>query len=381
MKAHTTRRKKRTNRTLKLLVVLLTLILAAAIGALFLLGQQEAPPEPTLGPTTAPTSKPTEPPTNPPTEAPTQAPTEAPTEPPYTGWQEIDSFTYYLVEDVPCTGIVTIENVTYCFDRDGALVRNNWLDVGSKRYYADENGKTTVGWLTLKDKSYYFHEDGTMATGKVTIKKETWFFASNGSQLYLVNPWNYVPDGYKVTVKDIPSKYATSKQISADIYDDLMAMIKDCEAAMEEIYGSNVHTPFIRSAWRSMADQRYLFENKVAKVKAKHPEYTQAQAEQEAAKSVAIPGTSEHQLGLAVDIVDSEMRDLNESQEKTPVQKWLMEHCWEYGFILRFPNGTTDITGIIYEPWHYRYVGKDVAAEIHELGITFEEYIESRRGR
>ena len=60
-----------------------------------------------------------------------------------------------------------------------------------------------------------------------------------------------------------------------------------------------------------------------------------------------------------------------------PAQIWLMEHCWEYGFILRFPNGTTDITGIIYEPWHYRYVGKELADEIHHLGITLEEYIEN----
>ena len=232
-----------------------------------------------------------------------------------------------------------------------------------------------MGWLTLKGKTYYFCDNGEMATGKVTIKKETWFFASDGSQLYLVNPWNYVPDGYKVTVKDIPSKYATSKQISADIYDDLMAMIKDCEAAMEEIYGPNVHTPFIRSAWRSMADQRYLFENKVDKVKAKHPEYTQKQAEQEAAKSVAIPGTSEHQLGLAVDIIDVNYGYLDSRQAQMPAQKWLMAHCHEYGFILRYPVGSTEITGIIYEPWHYRYVGVEMAQEITDLGITLEEYL------
>jgi glucan-binding YG repeat protein len=158
---------------LKVLVVLLALILVAAVGLLFLLGQQETPPEPTPGPTTAPTSKPTEAPTNPPTDAPTQAPTQEPTEPPYTGWQEIDGNTYYLVEDVPCTGIVTIEEVTYCFGSDGALIRENWLDSGDKRYYADENGQITVGWLKLDNNRYYFLEDGTMARGKVKIQKET----------------------------------------------------------------------------------------------------------------------------------------------------------------------------------------------------------------
>ena len=100
-----------------------------------------------------------------------------------------------------------------------------------------------------------------------------------------------------------------------------------------------------------------------------------------AARSVAVPGTSEHQLGMAVDIIDEYYAKLDEGQEKTATQQWLMENCWRYGFILRYPNGTTDITGIIYEPWHYRYVGERYAREITELGVTLEEYLEMRRGR
>ena len=90
---------------------------------------------------------------------------------------------------------------------------------------------------------------------------------------------------------------------------------------------------------------------------------------------MAIPGTSEHQLGLAVDIVDKHSQVLDNSQADTPAQQWLMEHSWEYGFILRYPEGKSEITGIIYEPWHYRYVGKEAAAEIHELGLCLEEYL------
>ena len=87
--------------------------------------------------------------------------------------------------------------------------------------------------------------------------------------------------------------------------------------------------------------------------------------------TVALPGTSEHHLGLAVDI-------LNNKEAGKQALDWLGQHCWEYGFILRYPENTTDITGIIYEPWHYRYVGKEVAQEIHELGdITLEEYIQN----
>ena len=95
----------------------------------------------------------------------------------------------------------------------------------------------------------------------------------------------------------------------------------------------------------------------------------------EAAKAVAIPGTSEHQLGLAVDLVDANMQDLTSAQESTETQKWLMANSWRYGFIHRYPNGKTDITGIIYEPWHYRYVGKDAAQEIFNRDITLEEYL------
>ena len=80
-------------------------------------------------------------------------------------------------------------------------------------------------------------------------------------------------------------------------------------------------------------------------------------------------------MGLAVDIVDLNNQNLDSSQEDTEVQKWLMEHCWEYGFILRYPNGKSEITGIIYEPWHYRYVGKDAAKEITDAGICLEEYL------
>jgi D-alanyl-D-alanine carboxypeptidase len=103
--------------------------------------------------------------------------------------------------------------------------------------------------------------------------------------------------------------------------------------------------------------------------------YSHEEALVEAAKVVAIPGTSEHQLGLAVDIIDTRLWALEEEQADLPAQQWLMENSWRYGWILRYPTGKSQITGIIYEPWHYRYVGRYVAAEIHELDICLEEYL------
>lgn len=185
--------------------------------------------------------------------------------------------------------------------------------------------------------------------------------------LTLVNPWNAVPEGYEVELENITDEQA----VDVRCIEDLRHMVLGCFMA-----GAN---PYICSSYRTQEMQEYLYDNKVMRVMAEG--YSAELAPEIAARSVAIPGTSEHQLGLAVDIIDEYYPNLNYTQEYTYTQQWLIQHSWEYGFILRYPNGTTDITGIIYEPWHYRYVGKDVAAEIHELGITFEEYIESRRGR
>ena len=121
---------------------------------------------------------------------------------------------------------------------------------------------------------------------------------------------------------------------------------------------------YLSSGYRDYATQNYLYQRKVAQY-----------GEETAKTIVAVPGTSEHQLGLAVDLVDANMQDLTSAQESTETQKWLMANSWRYGFIHRYPNGKTDITGIIYEPWHYRYVGKDAAQEIFNRDITLEEYL------
>ena len=99
------------------------------------------------------------------------------------------------------------------------------------------------------------------------------------------------------------------------------------------------------------------------------------EAYEETTLNVALPGTSEHALGLALDLISNEYTELDERQEETPEAKWLAQNCHKYGFILRYPPEKTNITGIIYEPWHYRYVGEEHAAKIMEKGITLEEYL------
>lgn len=128
------------------------------------------------------------------------------------------------------------------------------------------------------------------------------------------------------------------------------------------------------SAYRDYDYQMNLFENKVQRLQQEYG-YSVSKAREEAATVVAYPGTSEHQLGLALDLVDAHHVELDESQEDTDAYQWLSKHCADYGFIVRYPNGKTDITGIIYEPWHFRYVGKEAAKVIMEKDITLEEYL------
>lgn len=183
-------------------------------------------------------------------------------------------------------------------------------------------------------------------------------------QLILVNPWNKLLDGYQVTLRQLKN----GQSVDERCYPDLQQMIDDFRAAGL--------SPVICSSYRSLETQERLYNNKVTYYT--NLGYSLKSAETEAAKSIAVPGTSEHHLGLAVDIVDINNQRLDSSQENTPVQRWLLEHSWEYGFILRFPSDKSNITGIIYEPWHYRYVGKEAAEKIHDQGISLEEYLSQR---
>ena len=154
--------------------------------------------------------------------------------------------------------------------------------------------------------------------------------------------------------------------VDSRIYDDLLQMLEDARAAGLR--------PYVESAFRTRNHQEYIFGLRVQTFLDEG--MTEEEADEAAAHWVSRPGTSEHQLGLAVDIVDEDMQTLEETQEQTPTQQWLMEHCWEYGFILRYPKEKVEITGVGYEPWHYRYVGKEAAARIRDLGLCLEEYLD-----
>ena len=260
----------------------------------------------------------------------------------------------------PVTGWVTEDTQTFYVTEEGSR-HTGWLDLNGNRYYLDENGVLQTGWLDYDGQTYYLQADGSAARGKVTVGSRVHYFTSAGAKVLVVNPWNFIPTGYAPDLVDAEDGYIVDRACR----DALMQMLKDCRAA-----GYNAR---ITSAYRRHTTQIELYNNKVYYFL--DLGYDEATARTEAAKIIAVPGTSEHEMGLAVDLVDNGYWVLDEAQERTPAQKWLMEHCWEYGFILRYPNGKSEYTGIIYEPWHYRYVGKALALELQKTGQCLEEYL------
>lgn len=189
-------------------------------------------------------------------------------------------------------------------------------------------------------------------------------FGEADGLLLLVNPWTPLPEDF-VPWELVPVQ--NDQAVDARAYPDLQNMLGDMsEAGL---------SPLICSSYRSQERQQELYDNKVQRVMAEGASREAAQAE--AARWVALPGTSEHQTGLAVDIVSLSNQMLDETQESTPEFQWLAENAWKYGFILRYPNDKSEKTGIAYEPWHFRFVGKEAAEEMHDLGLCLEEYLES----
>lgn len=193
--------------------------------------------------------------------------------------------------------------------------------------------------------------------------------------LKLANDWNTLPSNYEDGMTLVP--YSSSATREVDHFDS-----RAIEQLRAMIQAGNRENPALDlrpvSCFRSAATQTRLFNNQVAKMKRNYPNLTQAQAEAKAATVVKRPGQSEHNTGLAADLGGSGDYSLEQSFENTKAFAWLKANCAKYGFILRFPKDKEEITGVIYEPWHYRYVGVEAAQEIMSRGICLEEYLEEK---
>ena len=182
-------------------------------------------------------------------------------------------------------------------------------------------------------------------------------------ELSLVNGSHPIEEDYEPELSQIKTKYASANaRFDSRAVDALNNM---CDAAYEDGVWL-----WISSAYRSNYTQTHNFNKETQKVLEENPDMSKEDAEKQAATVVARPGTSEHELGLAVDF-----NPINETFKDTKQSTWLSEHAHEYGFILRYAVEKQSVTGVIYEPWHYRYVGIENAMDIKESGLCLEEYL------
>ena len=308
----------------------------------------------------------------------------------YTGWLELEGKQHHFGENgIQTIGFYTENNETRFFGDDGAMVTGEqilegqvylfredgtmvtgwqetedgrrhyladgplaigWHLIQGKYYYFDGNGILQTGWLQQGEYSYYLQEDGSAAVGPLEIDGNMHFFTPRGIHVLLVNGTYTVPDYWDTEYVEVEEW----KMVSTVCYDALMQMLADCMAAGNEYY--------FNSGYRSYAAQEEILEARISEhIEEFGIDYNQAYVK--ARRSVALPGHSEHHLGLAVDIVGED------------AQVWLAEHCWDYGFILRYAADKEEITGVMDEPWHFRYVGTEVSLDMEGTGLCLEEYL------
>lgn len=290
---------------------------------------------------------------------------------PVTGWQTIDGCSYYFRPDqggamvsgwlelpqgryyfdssgVLQTGWLQLSGQRYYFDNTGVL-QTGWLQMSGQRYYFDNAGILQTGWQQISGNWYYFRPDGAMAVGTLEIDGVPHHFTSTGEPVLLVNRSNPLPIGFQPELADIEGF-----QVSKACVDSLQDMINACRSAG--------HRCVINSAYRDTDFQQMLWDNRYNSYISQG--YSPEAATELSAQIVLPPGTSEHHTGLAVDITGTEQ-----------MYSWLEQHAPEYGFILRYPQDKTQWTGVSYEPWHFRYVGRELALELQALNLTLEEYL------
>lgn len=175
--------------------------------------------------------------------------------------------------------------------------------------------------------------------------------------LIVVNKWNEIPEDYSVELTEL----SNGQKVDSRIYPYLQEMFDAARA--EGVYS------VVREGYRTEEEQQEILDDKIQSYI--NQGYSQSRAERTAKEWVALLGTGEHQMGIAVDINADKSKCSNEE-----VYAWLTENAYKYGFILRYPPGKQEITGTSYEPWHYRNVGVEVEQEIYERGICMEEYFE-----
>lgn len=288
-----------------------------------------------------------------------------------TGWVESDGSWYHCGHDgVMRTGWVEDNGRWYRCGRDGKM-QTGWVEDNGCWYYCGSDGAMCRGWLSLNGADYYFDANGVMAAGgSYEINGKSYRFADSGElledwALTLVNGSHPLPDGFTVETVNVGGKPFDKRAAPA-----LQALLDDARKAG--------YPMLMVSGYRTVDYQRGLVERSIqGRI---NRGMSREAAVAETALYVAAPGCSEHNLGLAADIVSSNWYSQNSGLEsyfdQTPHYQWLSENAWKYGFILRYPKDKVSVTKIGYEPWHYRYVGAEAAEAIKNSGLTLEEYLD-----
>lgn len=242
---------------------------------------------------------------------------------------------------------------------DATVVRDG-LKVTDDHNAARESGDAglAVEGRTLPDGQIY---EGSKHSGGMGDAEELSISQDDMWCLILTNAEYPVPEDYAAELKTVPG---TEQSVDERIYEPLMRMLEDMKA--------QGLSPVVCSGYRTLDKQEKLFNRKVQSyVRRGH---TKEESYTLARQTISIPGSGEHCLGLAVDFYTNRYHKLERAFEKTPEGQWLMENAQDYGFIMRYGEDKADITGIEYEPWHYRYVGVEAAKYMKEHNLSLEEF-------
>ena len=272
-------------------------------------------------------------------------------------------------------GIITgVKNVcdAYLKDQagknDGKIVMASVNKGGETDYDLQQTEKKRIeeagDGVKDSDEAFNLQEDEGKNRERDSMQQErTANSTPNQEATLLVNKSVYLSTDYEVMLTTLKN----GQQVAGVMYEDLKAMLTDGEKEVRASF-------LVSSGYRTAEKQGQLLEEEI--VKNVRAGMNEEEARADALLTVAPAHFSEHETGLAVDIVSVANQRLDETQELTAANRWLRENCQEYGFILRYPKGKEEVTGFAYESWHFRYVGKEAAKEIMEQGITLEEYLD-----
>ena len=262
------------------------------------------------------------------------------------GWLQIDNAWYFLSDTgVMQTGWQWYAGHWYYLDGSGVM-QTGWVDDGGERYYLDGSGAMMTGFVHDGSGWYYFGPDGAWVEDYADAEVTT-----AGRTIRIVDGVAYV-DGILIANKKypLPRDYAPGR-----LTDEVQAALAELQQAAA---GDGLNL-YVVSGYRSYDYQGQLYQN-----------YVNRDGKAAADRYSARPGYSEHQTGLAFDL-----NSTSNSFAGTPEAQWIAAHAHEYGFIVRYPQGKEAVTGYQYEPWHLRYLGKEIAQAVYDSGLCLEEYL------